>query len=99
MFCSGNLATEAAQRALNDLLAGKHIPATQIDGSNADNKDLRSKLFEISGQRAVYPQLFALAPDGFYTFLGTGAQIAEMVEADADSHQLTALLADLKRSA
>lgn len=29
-----------------------------IDGANAKNKDIRSKLWDVSKKRAVYPQLF-----------------------------------------
>ncbi len=29
-----------------------------VDGAKADNKDLRSALWGLSGHRAVYPQLF-----------------------------------------
>eukprot|EP00419_Tripos_fusus_P009761 CAMPEP_0172660632 /NCGR_PEP_ID=MMETSP1074-20121228/4173_1 /TAXON_ID=2916 /ORGANISM="Ceratium fusus, Strain PA161109" /LENGTH=123 /DNA_ID=CAMNT_0013476267 /DNA_START=38 /DNA_END=409 /DNA_ORIENTATION=+ len=55
-------------------------PSKEIDGTLKENKELRSTLFELSGQTGVYPQLFRLDEDGTYTFLATGSQIEGMNE-------------------
>eukprot|EP00934_Nitzschia_sp_Nitz4_P000658 Nitzschia sp. Nitz4//scaffold97_size77645//32073//33488//NITZ4_005517-RA/size77645-processed-gene-0.92-mRNA-1//-1//CDS//3329560653//658//frame0 len=44
-------------RAMN-IFKGKGINLVYVDGSNPDEKLRRNELFEISGRRGVYPQLF-----------------------------------------
>jgi hypothetical protein len=99
---SSSQLVEGNQRALMDLLDGKRIAVEQVDGSNAANKELRARLWALSGKRAVYPQLFsrmtgAAGGDGEYRFLGDWESISFMVENNDDRHALTELLKGLRR--
>merc|ERR1712203_22421 len=49
----------------------------EIDGSAPENKELRDKLFDLSGQPATYPQLFSVTSeeDGDYKLLAFGGQV------------------------
>ena len=51
------------KRAL-DVLKGKGIEVTEVDGTLAENKEQRGALFKVSGMVAVYPQFFIVAEGG-----------------------------------
>lgn len=51
--------------------AVKQIPFMPIDGTDSVNKDIRTRLWEISGQKLKYPQLFLYdKAEDAYEFLG-----------------------------
>ena len=62
----------------------KGVPVTLLDGTVDENRELRNTLFGISGQRAVYPQVFFLA-GGTYTFVGLYGDICALNEEEAAS--------------
>lgn len=72
-----------------------------MDGASPENRELRSKLWDISGKRAVYPQLFAfgaadksnpLTIDGDWKFIGTWEDIHGMVEMNEHDKSLDTML-------
>jgi hypothetical protein len=88
------------------LRTGKGVAYDLIDGANADNKDIRAKLWGISGKRAVYPQLFARlsstggggsGSSGEYRFICDWAALEFLVENNEEQHGLDAALAGLER--
>ena len=58
-------------RRMEDLFSSYKYDVVKIDGSLPENKDLRDKLFDVSGQRGKYPQCFIETSDNAYTFIGT----------------------------
>ena len=48
----------SAKSQLETILAGAGIPVVLLDGSDQANHPRLRKLFEISGQRGKYPQVF-----------------------------------------
>jgi hypothetical protein len=80
--------------------AGRGIVPVEIDGASADNKDIRSELWGISGKRAIYPQLFSRTstPDGkfSYSFIGDWDSIHTLVEMNEINHELDGILAHFK---
>merc|ERR1711963_1192857 len=51
----------------------------EIDGTDAENHDLRKKLFEISGEPGTYPQIFSKDNDE-YVLLAKGEEVTGMDE-------------------
>ena len=66
-------------RALNALLDAKKIDRKYVDGAVEENWPLRNELFELSGVRGKYPQVF-LQADGQYEFLGMYPKLHELNE-------------------
>lgn len=64
------------QRRLVDLMSSLKFDTLQIDGSEPEVKELRDKLFNISGQRGKYPQCFFQHADGSYEFIGTWDEVS-----------------------
>lgn len=60
---------EMAQRRMDNLFLSHKLDFIKIDGSEAERKEIRDKLFSVSGQRGKYPQCF-LEKDGEYKFIG-----------------------------
>jgi len=88
-----------ARCCLTSWPAGKKITYELIDGANAQNRDARAALWEVSGKRAIYPQLFAKhAESGVHDFIGDWAAIFELVESNEVTHGLDAALASLATS-
>ena len=60
------------------------LPQTvfQIDGAEPENKEIRTKLFAISGLRAKYPQCF-INNNGTYEFIGQWEAIETLEECDS----------------
>ena len=72
------------QRRLEDLVQGKQLAFDRIDGALSENKEIRDKLFGISGQRGKYPQCFILdTASGDYRFIGLWEAIESLVDCDA----------------
>lgn len=44
--------------SLQQLLDSRGVPFLMIDGTAPDMKEVRNKLFEVCGKRAIYPQVF-----------------------------------------
>ncbi len=85
-FLYSSLATDQIQivnsRRLEDTLSANKIDFIKIDGSLTEHKEVRDKLFSVSGQRGKYPQCFLQDTDGNYRFLGLWEQMEEMIECD-----------------
>lgn len=62
------------QRRMDDLIMSYKYDYIRIDGASAENKDIRSKLFEVSQQRGKYPQCFVQTGDQ-YEFIGLWDQV------------------------
>lgn len=91
-----DLATEGLQRKVQDVLSSKGVLVSTVDGAVAQNKDERSAMFELSGKRAVYPQLFKQnVADGSRTFVADGEGFMHMLELNDHDHAFDALLAEL----
>jgi len=71
------------------------IVITEIDGAVADNKEIRSRMWAISEQRAVYPQVFLQDEAGELTFVAAGEGITDL----NDEGSLKGLLASAPRKA
>ena len=65
------------QDKAKEMLEG--LPFSTLDGSDANNKDLRDELFSISGIHGDYPQLF-LVKRGKSYYMGDFATMEEMKE-------------------
>ena len=69
-------------RRLEDALRGKKVPFDKIDGSLAENKELRDALFSISGQRGKYPQCF-ISDGTTHRFVGMWEEIESLLDCDS----------------
>lgn len=63
-----------------DWLDSKKVPHTDIDGGDPDERDLRNRLFDISGVRGNYPQFFFEFQDGTINFFGNFDRIDDLNE-------------------
>jgi hypothetical protein len=68
-------------RRLDSALNGKKIVHEKIDGSNPDVKDIRDKLFAVSGHRGKYPQLFIKDGEN-YEFVGLWEEVEGLLDCD-----------------
>lgn len=74
---------EGNQASLRQILKTKLATATkEVDGVLPENKDTRSALFECSGKRGAYPQVFILEKDGKYTNVGDFDEIQSLNDTD-----------------
>lgn len=69
-------------RRIEDALKGKNMSYDRVDGAMPENKDLRDKLFGISGQRGKYPQCFIQRGDEC-RFVGMWDEIESLLDCDA----------------
>ncbi len=59
----------------------KNIPFTLVDGSDTTNKELKERLWSISGKRLLYPQVFFREPStDSYTFFGDWHHVHVLTE-------------------
>jgi hypothetical protein len=70
---------EVNQRRLEDVLGSKGIAFDSVDGSLAENKEVRDTLFQISNQRGKYPQCFIKKADGTYAFVGLWEEVSSFL--------------------
>ncbi len=93
--------TESLQRMMAHQLEANKVVFTEIDGANAENKDIRSKLLGLPGaKRAVYPQLFTKDPaTGDYAYVADPQEWEKLVENNDYDHKLDELLKTLARRA
>ncbi len=87
VFLYSSLATDQIQvvnsRRLEDSLAGRKVQFEKVDGSLAENKEVRDVLFGCSGQRGKYPQCFLRSESGEYTFVGLWEEVESLLECDS----------------
>ena len=69
-------------RRLEDVLRGKKLIHDKVDGVLPENKEVRDKLFSISGQRGKYPQCFIADGEGNYRFVGMWDEVESLVDCD-----------------
>lgn len=77
---SGNPTQRSNQEKTLVMLQCKKLPFSTIDGSDPFEKDRRDQLFEISGIRGNYPQLFLQKEHGQIDFVGDFEMIDYMNE-------------------
>mmetsp|Transcript_22216 Transcript_22216/g.52264 ORF Transcript_22216/g.52264 Transcript_22216/m.52264 type:complete len:105 (-) Transcript_22216:40-354(-) len=77
---SSSMEVPAKQRRLLDLFTAKGVRYKEMDCSLEENREERSRLWGISGKRAVYPQVFIGDK-----FIGDGDAIFEMNEIDEET--------------
>lgn len=70
-------------RRLEDLLSSKKMSVDRIDGALIEFKEIRDKLFGISGLRGKYPQCFIVDASGEHRFIGLWEAIESLVDCDA----------------
>jgi hypothetical protein len=70
-------------RRLEDAVLGKKLAHNKIDGASPENKDIRDKLFGISGQRGKYPQFFIATETEDYRFVGLWEEIESLLDCDS----------------
>lgn len=68
---------------LENVLVGNKVVFEKIDGSMAEVKEQRDKLFAVSEKRGKYPQCFIKDAKGDITFVGMWEEIEGMVECDS----------------
>jgi len=70
-----DLGQDQDQRRARDMLTSKGIVFEEIDGALEENKVRRNELFECSGARGKYPQIFINNSDGTLRFVGMWDQL------------------------
>eukprot|EP01094_Clydonella_sp_ATCC50884_P007386 TRINITY_DN16560_c0_g1_i1.p2 TRINITY_DN16560_c0_g1~~TRINITY_DN16560_c0_g1_i1.p2 ORF type:complete len:101 (+),score=45.88 TRINITY_DN16560_c0_g1_i1:22-324(+) len=76
----GNLATAKQQQKIDDWITIKKLKVEKVDGCDADNKELRTKLWEVADKRG-YPMLFIREGDS-YEFIGDYDEIEYLMESE-----------------
>lgn len=76
---SGNPLQKVNQGRVVAMLEGKKLPFISVDGANPAEVDHRNQLFNLSGMRGKYPQLF-LEQKGRTTFVGDYDAIDDLNE-------------------
>ena len=75
-------AQEVGQRRVQDMLKGKKVIFTILDGSLPENKEQRDKLFACSNLRGKYPQVFIESAATGLTYVGNYDKMVELSECD-----------------
>ena len=65
-----NLQQKTNQERLRTILSSNGIVPVEVDASKPENKELRNDLFEVSGIRGQFPQIFIEDDDFNYTYIG-----------------------------
>lgn len=60
--------------------AARKLPHTVVDGMDPGQREMRNRLFDISGIRGNYPQFFFEYEDGTITFFGGFDKVEELNE-------------------
>lgn len=68
-------------RRLETALEGRKMVFEKVDGSLAEHKELRDKLFAASGIRGKYPQCF-ISNGSTYQFVGQWDEIESLLDCD-----------------
>mmetsp|Transcript_43032 Transcript_43032/g.86998 ORF Transcript_43032/g.86998 Transcript_43032/m.86998 type:complete len:368 (+) Transcript_43032:30-1133(+) len=75
---------EGNQITLRNIFRGKlSTGVNEVDGVLPENKDARSAMFECSGKRGAYPQVFFQETDGNYTNVGDFDEIQSLNDTDS----------------
>jgi WW domain len=92
LFTSVSMDTFAKGRieSLENLFSLKGVSYSMLDGADAENKDLRTYLFQLSGLVGTYPQVFIFDEDAnLYEFCGDYQTLQDMVDEDAETRAFT----------
>lgn len=65
--------------------AVKKVRYEKLDAADPANREERNRLWEVSGIRGVFPQVFIVNEGGEASFVGKKADIEEMVETNESS--------------
>ena len=79
---TGNPIQEANQRNLRTKLQGKGFAFDELDGMEPSNHDVRTELFELSGIKGKFPQIFIVRNDGKKEFVGDYEKFESLLELD-----------------
>ena len=79
---ASNAHQQSAQTKMNNTFKIKKCRVEQLDGANADNKELRNKLFNCSKVRGKYPQIFIENGKGELTYIGMDDKIQEELDSE-----------------
>jgi hypothetical protein len=77
-----NEVDKVRQRKLSAALTSKKVRFREIDGMDPEHKETRAQLFDISGLRGKYPQVFIDNGDGAFTFVGDWDEFEGLLDAD-----------------
>merc|ERR1712194_98099 len=78
------------QTRAQDWFTARAVPFHTVDGNDLTQREIRNKLFEISGIRGNYPQFFFELQDGTINFLGPFAKIDDLNETNSLPSELLA---------
>lgn len=62
-------------------MTSKKVRFIEIDGMDPEQKEIRTQLFDISGLRGKYPQIF-IQKEGQYEFIGDWDEFEGLLDAD-----------------
>jgi hypothetical protein len=75
----GGSGVESKERRVKDLFLAFNVAHEVIDGANKDLRDRRNELFDISGIRGNYPQIFVVGKgDSTASYVGDSEKIVEL---------------------
>jgi len=77
--CHDRIQSANQSKAL-DWFTARKVPHTVVDGMDPEQREMRNKLFGISGIRGNYPQFFFELEDGTQNFFGNFQKIEELNE-------------------
>ena len=63
-------------------MESKKVNFFEVDGSDAEQKELRSTLFNLSGLRGKYPQVFLQDAGGQYSFVADWDEFEGLLDSD-----------------
>ena len=78
---TGNPIQEATQRNIRTAFQAKKIVFDELDAMLPENRDRRNELFEKSGLKGKFPQVFIISNAGL-EFVGDGEKLNELLELD-----------------
>ena len=81
-----SMSWDAQTNRMIDLFSAKKLLVEKVDGAAPEEKELREKLFSLSGKRGKYPQCFLKRGDADapqYEFIGTWEQIQDLLESES----------------
>ena len=73
---------KVCQRNMLAALAAKKVRFYEVDGADPVQKELRGRLFDLSGLRGKYPQVFVQDVDARYEFVGDWADLQALLDSD-----------------
>ena len=87
-FASGSASQLTNCDRTRNIFEVKSLPVEVLDGSDPLVKDRRDKLFEISGKRGNYPQIFITREDESTEYLGGFEYLQSLVDNDDLPHRI-----------